>query len=313
MLVVKKHHSKHFRTYVSIVALLLLLLLVAFRFDALSQTLHTLQRVSALQVCTMFGAVCLTYAFAAGSYKLLALKPVPYRELLVIQIASGFANKLAPAGLGGMTLNGRYLTKRKHNCWQATAVAVTNNTLGFAGHLLLLISLATIAQRSPFPALKFSFSDTVMVLASAFSGITAVIVTAGFSKTLRRAKMRLFKSFSAYKNKKARLAFALILCLCITITCGLILWACVATMGAHITIFESLAVLTAGVFAGSIAPTPGGIGGAEAGLAAALAAIGLPASICLASALLYRLLTSWLPIVPGFVMFEVLNARKNYF
>jgi undecaprenyl-diphosphatase len=69
-------------------------------------------------------------------------------------------------------------------------------------------------------------------------------------------------------------------------------------------------IFSIGVLAGTVTPTPGGVVGAEAGLAAALVAYGVPAASAIAIALLYRLVTYWLPMVPGFVVF--LAIRKKY-
>jgi uncharacterized protein (TIRG00374 family) len=60
---------------------------------------------------------------------------------------------------------------------------------------------------------------------------------------------------------------------------------------------------------GSATPTPGGIGGVEAVLAAGLTAIGIPAQEAIPAVLLFRMVTFWLPIPIGWVAFEVLQRR----
>lgn len=49
--------------------------------------------------------------------------------------------------------------------------------------------------------------------------------------------------------------------------------------------------------------------GAEAGLVAGFVAYGIPADRALAIALLYRFLTYWLPLLPGFVAFVIVQRR----
>jgi undecaprenyl-diphosphatase len=59
------------------------------------------------------------------------------------------------------------------------------------------------------------------------------------------------------------------------------------------------------------APTPGGLGAMEAALVAGLTAVGMEAGIAVAAVLAYRLATYWLPILPGWLSFQLLE-RRNY-
>ncbi|MFE1158204.1 lysylphosphatidylglycerol synthase domain-containing protein, partial [Streptomyces sp. NPDC058830] len=49
----------------------------------------------------------------------------------------------------------------------------------------------------------------------------------------------------------------------------------------------------------ALVPTPGGIGSVEAALVVALVAAGGPAAVATAVVLAFRLLTVWLPLLPG--------------
>jgi uncharacterized protein (TIRG00374 family) len=51
---------------------------------------------------------------------------------------------------------------------------------------------------------------------------------------------------------------------------------------------------------GSAVPTPGGVGGIEAALTAVLLSFGVDSATAAAIVLLFRLLTFWLPTVPGY-------------
>jgi uncharacterized protein (TIRG00374 family) len=82
-------------------------------------------------------------------------------------------------------------------------------------------------------------------------------------------------------------------------------------LGATLSLIQVIVVFTVGVAAASVTPTPGGIGGAEAGLAAALTGTGMTADLAISIALLYRLITYWLPIIPGFICFQY-SVKKEY-
>jgi glycosyltransferase 2 family protein len=68
-------------------------------------------------------------------------------------------------------------------------------------------------------------------------------------------------------------------------------------------------VYLAGNAVGSAAPTPGGIGGVEAVLAAGLTAIGIPAHEAIPAVLLFRVATFWLPIPAGWIAYLLLQRR----
>ena len=83
------------------------------------------------------------------------------------------------------------------------------------------------------------------------------------------------------------------------------LWA----IGAHPAILPAAVVYLAGNAVGSAAPTPGGIGGVEAVLAAGLTAIGIPGHEAIPAVLLFRVATFWLPIPAGGLAYLVLRRR----
>jgi len=81
------------------------------------------------------------------------------------------------------------------------------------------------------------------------------------------------------------------------------------SVGAHPPILATAVVYLAGNAVGSAAPTPGGIGGVEAVLAAGLTAIGIPAHQAIAAVLIFRTATFWLPIPVGWVSYVMLRRR----
>jgi uncharacterized protein (TIRG00374 family) len=76
------------------------------------------------------------------------------------------------------------------------------------------------------------------------------------------------------------------------------LWACFHAFGTP----PPLAVIVVAYFVGALAnalPLPGGIGGVEGGTIGALLAFGTPASLAILAVLSYRLISFWLPTLPG--------------
>ena len=66
-------------------------------------------------------------------------------------------------------------------------------------------------------------------------------------------------------------------------------------------------VYLAGSTIGQASPTPGGLGAVEAAYVAGLTAAGLDPGVALSATLLFRLLTFWLPTIPGYWSFNRLQ------
>ena len=76
--------------------------------------------------------------------------------------------------------------------------------------------------------------------------------------------------------------------------------------------FAAIAVVfLAGNALGSAAPTPGGLGAVEGALIAGLTTIGhLDSATATSAVLLFRVLTFWLPVLPGWLAFTTLTRRQ---
>ncbi|MBK3629015.1 UPF0104 family protein, partial [Streptomyces sp. MBT49] len=70
------------------------------------------------------------------------------------------------------------------------------------------------------------------------------------------------------------------------------------------------AFLAASTAAGAV-PAPGGIGPVDAALVLTLAGYGTPLPLATATVIGYRLLTVWLPLLPGMLVLSALVQRKQ--
>ena len=81
-----------------------------------------------------------------------------------------------------------------------------------------------------------------------------------------------------------------------------VLWACFHAFGDP----PPLAVIIMGYFVGflgNLLPLPGGIGGVDGGMIGAFAAFGVPLALVVPAVLAYRILTFWLPTIPGAIAY----------
>jgi uncharacterized protein (TIRG00374 family) len=90
-----------------------------------------------------------------------------------------------------------------------------------------------------------------------------------------------------------------------------VLVVCIRAFHGEASLLTVTFVVVVGVALGSAAPTPGGLGAVEAVLAAGLtAATGIDPATSVSAVLLFRLLTFWLPVLPGWLAFSYMQRRE---
>jgi undecaprenyl-diphosphatase len=300
--------------------LLLMLTLVLLLYVVIPQLDHVQQGMSRLAQAhpgwvVLAGATYLTASlFSVGVYRLITPRRLPLARTAAVQYAGSFANRLLPAGIGALGVDYMYLRKRKCTQPATLAALLLNNVLGTVGHVLLLIGILLISPTT-FQALEIQFELRSMTGLMVLLGVATVVAVLLMMRRLRRriisALWATLRQLRSYRHKPLRVSGALVFSFGITMAHVMSLWASAQALGLTITVAEAIVVLAVGVLLGAVIPSPGGLGGAEAGLVAGLVAFGMPAAGAVAVALLYRLASYWLGFVVGAVAFVVVTKR-NY-
>lgn len=79
--------------------------------------------------------------------------------------------------------------------------------------------------------------------------------------------------------------------------------------GASVAKIGAVYMVCAAIAAAS--PTPGGVGAIEAALTAGLTGLGISSGAAVAAVITYRLATYWLPVLPGWLSWRLLQ-RMDY-
>ncbi|WP_252375138.1 MULTISPECIES: lysylphosphatidylglycerol synthase transmembrane domain-containing protein [unclassified Nonomuraea] len=264
---------------------------------------------SGLALLASFGS------FVAAALMLRGFVPenLPLWRTVLVQLAASFVKLVAPAAVGGVAINTRYLQKRGISPASAVASVGASQLIMLIFHIALLLLFAYITGSTTNTAFTPSRGLVVVLLAVAL----LVVVVLGVPPLRRLVTGRMSRLFS---NVLPRLLDVLqsprkmieagLGTLMITITFIVCLDACVAAFGGELS-FTAVAVvyLTANAI-GSAAPTPGGLGAVEGALALGLTVAGLPAELATSAVLLHRLLTFWLPVLPGWASFTYLQRHE---
>ncbi|MCP4966418.1 MAG: hypothetical protein GY926_14440 [bacterium] len=256
----------------------------------------------------------MTYAGAAIA--LMGAMPERLRFLptLLAQVAASFFNRIAPAKVGGIAANIRYLQKSGIDPAVAIAGVGLNNIAGIVVHVLLLIIFVTTAGRSATDVISFPSGETVLM------GLVVVLTVAGGVMLLpwgRKLWLRRIwpiakKSVSGIATVATNPLKILSLfggSLVITMSYVFALWYSIAAFGGGIGFVAVTAVYLAGSALAQVAPTPGGIGAAEAALIAGLTAFGLDSATAVPAVFLFRIGTFWFPILPGYLAYKRLESQ----
>ena len=271
--------------------------------------LHLLGHLPLSAVSTALALVGVAFVLAALSYQMLAFRRLRFSELLTIELASSFINRLVPSGVGGLGIHGLYLHHRKHTIPQATAVVSTNNLLGMVMHVLLLVLLLAFLGNPIGLRLRWSATSLLLALALGFV-VVAVLLMRSVRWRISRFLHNLLVSLRRYSAHPHVLVFAALALVGLTLTNLLVLQLMARAVGIELDSTQLFLVYSAGLLVGVIVPTPGGLAGVETGLVAGFAAYGVPNEATIAATLAFRLVTYWIPLLPGAAAFMKMRFEK---
>jgi undecaprenyl-diphosphatase len=290
------------------VAIIAVAILIPQR-QALADSLAALRHAAIGPVVWSAVFTLATYALAAGIYLLLARHPINWREMALVQTATALTSRLAPIGIGTMGLTAYFLHKRQHTTAEAVAVVTANNGIGIIGHILLL-GLILIQADLP-PNLTVHINTVIPYVLFAIAAAIAIIAYAAprLRHRIVQAVLSLGRAFASYRRQPRRLAYALGVSLILSLVYVAAMGFCCQALGINVSLSTIFLVYTFSLLAGVITPTPGGLLGVEAGIVGGFVAYGIDTSSALSVALLYRFISYWLPLVPGFFALRLVQRR----
>ncbi|WDF35453.1 lysylphosphatidylglycerol synthase domain-containing protein [Streptomyces sp. T12] len=256
-------------------------------------------------------ATLATWPCSALAQQGAVLRRLPPGRLVAGQFAACAAGHVLPAGLGAGAVNLRFLIR----CGipiagAATAVAVKGTAGAIVRGALIAVLVAACPGVPHLPRVSGGLLITVGAVATAAAAAAVALSAGPLRARCRRALAGVRAYIAAVHARPARaaalwggsLAF-------VTLHCVVLIAVTRAVALPLPPARVALLHLAAGAVA-ALLPTPGGLGSLDAVLALALTAVGAPAAAAASAVLGYRLLTVWLPLVPGLVVLAVLVRRR---
>ncbi|MFF8814188.1 lysylphosphatidylglycerol synthase transmembrane domain-containing protein [Streptomyces pactum] len=254
----------------------------------------------------------LSWVAAACTRQGALVRRLPAGRLLATQFAAGAANHLLPSGLGAGAVNLRFMTVCGVPLAQASSALALYLVAGAVGRLALtLVLLAAVPGALPLDRL---LPDGVGVATAGLVAVgvvvTLVLVVGALRRVVRRFLVTVAHEARAVHRRPARV---------LALWGGAVLFpalqaaglvAVALSLGVRVPVAHLALAYLAATAAAALVPTPGGIGSVEAALTIALVGTGVTAASATAVVLGYRLITIWLPLLPGALTLAVLVRCK---
>jgi uncharacterized membrane protein YbhN (UPF0104 family)/tRNA A-37 threonylcarbamoyl transferase component Bud32 len=233
----------------------------------------------------------------------LALR-LPLWPTTELQLASSYSNLVVPV-VGGTALQIRFLQRQGSDL--PTAVAA-GGLLSIVGAILVRVPLFAVAVALSPHRLHLGNISASKILQFVLLAIFAVAGIAGLAlgvPRLRRLVLPPLKEagITVWTALRSLHQLSLLVTgnLCAALLYGLCLLCCLHAFGATVSFWSVLAINIGIGLLASLVPLPGGGAALGAvGLSAALAGLGVPTEVAVATTLANQLVGSYLPALPGF-------------
>ncbi|MGW2565220.1 lysylphosphatidylglycerol synthase transmembrane domain-containing protein [Streptomyces sp. NPDC001537] len=240
---------------------------------------------------------------------------LPAGLLIASQFAAGAANHVLPASIGAHAVTLRFLQRRGIPLARATAsLALYSAVKPIARTLVLLVFLAA------FPGVLLTdrlVPDRRTSLLVAGAVALALIATALLVTTVRPLRRPLLDALRCaltdvrlLHTRPARVLALWGGSAAAPLIQASVLFAVGAALGLSLSWLQvAFAFLAANTAVGAV-PAPGGIGPVDAAVVFAMVALGAPVNLSATAVIGYRVLTVWLPLLPGALVLSALVQRK---
>ncbi|MCX5310844.1 lysylphosphatidylglycerol synthase domain-containing protein [Streptomyces sp. NBC_00154] len=268
-------------------------------------------------VAAALGFSALSYIAAAMSLLGFVPERVPFGKTVLAQVAGSFVKIVAPPAVGGVALNTRFLQRSGVRPGLAVASVGASQLFGLGCHVLLLGAFGYLTGTEKTPS---SLTPSRTVIAGLLTVAVLVLVVTAIPFLRKFVVTRVRSLFAGVVprmldvvQRPQKLLTGIGGMLLLT---GLFVMCLDASIRAfsgpdvpQLSYASIAVVFLAGNALGSAAPTPGGMGAVEGALTLGLIAVGLPKEVAAPAVLLFRLMTLWLPVLPGWLCFNHLTRK----
>ena len=273
-----------------------------------------LQRANWWWAAAALALSALTYVGAALALDGSLPERLPLAPNIGVQVATSFVGVAAPGG--GLALAARFLQKRGIDTPTAVAAVGVDTIAGVLVHFTVTGLFIALAGSSGLKTFDLPSLGTVGLIAAGVALVALTGVAVPWSRALLTTRVlpatkRSLANVSEIAHQPSKMLELFGGSLVITMGYILALQVAVSAFGAGPAFTSVALVYLVGSVVSSVAPTPGGIGAVEATLIAGLTSAGMASTTAVASVILFRLATFWIPLLPGWAALVVLQRSGD--
>ncbi len=298
------------RTVVSAAALAIAGYVIAGQVASVN-LLATLSRMSIWWFGLAVLASSVTYWAASANLSSFVSKRLSLLRGSAVQLATSFIGVAMPSTLGYVAVNARYLSRQDVDQRSVTAAVALTQVVNAATTVLMVVVLGLLTG-SGVSRVKLVPGADVVTAALVVAGLLALLWLVPATRArLRRLVSGYLKGIVPQLlqalSRPLRLGAGVASSVLLNAAYVTAFLAALHSVGAHPPILATAVVYLIGGAVGAAAPTPGGLGGVEAALAAGLTGIGVPTHQAVPAVLIFRFATFWLPIPIGWISYMALQ------
>jgi len=238
-----------------------------------------------------------------------------YTRTVAVMFGQSYLNRFTPANAGGMAMRVRYLQLNGlDTAVSASAIALTSGASGVAQVVTIVVFLIWGGSSDKLSDFEFPDIGTIVVVILVVGLIATLFMITRFGRTViwpwvSSAMSKVRESIGDLLKRPGKLGQLFGGALLGKLANVVSFWASMQAFGVDISFPKAGAMYIIATTIGSAVPTPGGVGGVEAALTAALIAYGVDNATAAAIVLFFRTLTFWLPTIPGYGFFRYTQAK----
>lgn len=315
------HLLKNFISVIIIIVLIFLFLHILPDPETIKESLEAIKGANPFWVTFGLIAFFISVPFNALQLNVVSFKKLKFWLSFKVQMALQFVAKFFPSSIGGFILNSFYLLRMGHTPAQSTSVitmkAITSS-VSFIGITILAIIfgvkyLQEMANQIQHQSHNINSEKIIVIIGiitiSVISCIWILIKLDATRRFLDKTVVHFWNQLKSYKNRPKDFAWALIHATGATVFGMLTLYASAKAIGLDVNFTQTFLIYTLGSTFGAIIPIPGGMGAAAAGFYSGFILLGFPSAESIAAVTLYRIISFWIPTIPGIAFF--INLRKD--
>lgn len=263
----------------------------------------------------LFVALVLMFtSFIGAAFALVGFVPerVPFWRVVGAQVSLGFLRLFTPGSVGNVAINIRLLTKSGVTGPLAAASVAANQVGNVAITFPVIGVLGLVSGSSAAPDIDPSVSTLIIVICVLLAAAVLAVIPpvrarlrALWNDFAQRGLPRLLDVLSNPRKLAVALggivlqSASLILCF----------YTCLKAVGGSADLAAMAVVQLVGNTLGMAVPTPGGLGAVEAALTAGVSTLGVGATTAVTAVLVFRIVSFWLPILPGWILWTQMQKR----